>query len=85
MTLIRKLLTRDELNQWINKRVSEIPECPKCNVEIQYTLQDQDDTGSNWSTDSILNVDQNENIELVLPHINGVIMIAKSNFNLKDT
>jgi hypothetical protein len=80
---MRELKTREQISDWITKRLQSFPDCADAEVAVQYQLQEPMSDGCNWSEDLMLNYGSS-NSEAVLQHLRPLHQEARRRFNVAE-
>jgi len=76
-----KLLTKEELTNWINTKLQESEECKSMRPISIYELKKPDEYGNNWVETDYRNYGDADLIDCKM-QIEKVLIMAKNRFNL---
>lgn len=79
--MARKLLTREELAEWMTAQLRKVEDCEECSVGPVNLLQQPDTDGCNWS-DSLVVQSAGVPREHFGPHVAQIGAMAKAMFNI---
>ncbi|MBP6075665.1 MAG: hypothetical protein KA520_04805 [Nitrosomonas sp.] len=77
----RIVVTKEELQVWLTREINEIKGCEKCSFGEITLLQEQDESGCNWS-ESIIFRSSGVLSEMYKPAVAKVMAEARSKFNI---
>jgi len=78
---MRELKTRQQISEWITKRLQAFPECADATLSVQYELRKPAPDGCNWSEDLVLNYGASQS-EPVLQHLRPLHREARRRLNV---
>lgn len=81
--MTRKLMTRDELTDWLTAEIQKVPDCEETVLSVQYPLKEPDATGCNWSN-VVIRVGPNITADQVRPAVDHLVERARAMFNLSE-
>jgi len=78
--MAREMLTREEMRDWLTAELRKHEGCEEMTVLMVMGLQEEDETGCNWSDTLHLSGDVSR--EVYLPALTAVVREARARFNV---